>query len=183
MRIISGKIVLAARIDLSKSNPNGELGETYKQEILTKIDKLLTPPQQSIDKSLPKPIEMKSKRAGRKYQKLRAKFEMSELRKAQNKLQFGKQEDTIMNGLGEEIGLGMIKSGGGGGGNGVSISSGRIRKLPPPPLKGAKSNLNLSKNMMNRLNEKKEINPIKAFDEFNLELFSNQKRLQIQLQN
>ena len=43
MRIISGKIVLAARIDLSKSNPNGELGETYKQEILTKIDKLLTP--------------------------------------------------------------------------------------------------------------------------------------------
>ena len=62
MRIISGKIVLAARIDLSKSNPNGELGETYKQEILTKIDKLLTPPQQSIDKSLPKPIEMKSKR-------------------------------------------------------------------------------------------------------------------------
>ena len=25
--------------------------------------------------------------------------------------------------------------------------------------------------MMNRLNEKKEINPIKAFDEFNLELF------------
>ena len=49
--------------------------------------------------------------------------------------------------------------------------------------KGAKSNLNLSKNMMNRLNEKKEINPIKAFDEFNLELFSNQKRLQIQLQN
>ena len=174
MRIISGKIVLAARIDLSKSNPNGELGETYKQEILTKIDKLLTPPQQSIDKSLPKPIEMKSKkRAGRKYQKLRAKFEMSELRKAQNKLQFGKQEDTIMNGLGEEIGLGMIKSGGGGGGgNGVSISSGRIRKLPTTTTtKGAKSNLNLSKNMMNRLNEKKEINPIKAFDEFNLELF------------
>lgn len=172
MRIISGKIVLAARIDLSKSNPNGELGETYKQEILTKIDKLLTPPQQSIDKSLPKPIEMKSKkRAGRKYQKLRAKFEMSELRKAQNKLQFGKQEDTIMNGLGEEIGLGMIKSGGGGG-NGVSISSGRIRKLPTTTTtKGAKSNLNLSKNMMNRLNEKKEINPIKAFDEFNLELF------------
>ena len=170
MRIISGKIVLAARIDLSKSNPNGELGETYKQEILTKIDKLLTPPQQSIDKSLPKPIEMKSKkRAGRKYQKLRAKFEMSELRKAQNKLQFGKQEDTIMNGLGEEIGLGMIKSGGGGG-NGVSISSGRIRKLPTTTTttKGAKSNLNLSKNMMNRLNEKKEINPIKAFDEFNL---------------
>ena len=59
---------------------------------------------------------MKSKkRAGRKISKLRAKFEMSELRKAQNKLQFGKQEDTIMNGLGEEIGLGMIKSGGGGG--------------------------------------------------------------------
>ena len=71
---------------------------------------------------------------------------MSELRKAQNKLQFGKQEDTIMNGLGEEIGLGMIKSGGGGGGNGISISSGRIRKLPTiTTTKGAKSNLNLSK--------------------------------------
>ena len=180
MRIISGKIVLAARIDLSKSNQQGELGEKYKQEILIKINKLLTPPQQTIDKSLPKPIEMKSKkRAGRKYQKLRAKFEMSELRKAQNKLQFGKQEDTIINGLGEEIGLGMIKSGG----NGISISSGRIRKLPTGNNNNnnnnnnngksntTKNNLNVSKNMMNRLNEKKEINPIKAFDEFNLELF------------
>ena len=114
MRIISGKVILAARIDLAKSAPDAKLGEKFKSEIETKIDKLLAPPEQVPNKALPAPIEIKSKkRGGRRFRKMKERFQMSELRKAQNKMEFGKQEDTIMDDFGEEIGLGMSRSGGG----------------------------------------------------------------------
>lgn len=156
MRIISGKIILAARIDLSKSSPDGELGKKYLEEIQGKIDKLLTPPEQTPDKALPAPVEQKSKkRGGRKVRKYKERFQMSELRKAQNKMEFGKQEDTIMDGFGEEIGLGMT-------GN-----SGRIGQLQV----NTKTNAKMSKGMIKKLQtqqkqeEEKLKNPKTIFDE------------------
>ncbi|KAI3406286.2 PRP31 [Candida oxycetoniae] len=113
MRIISGKIILAARIDLSKSDEEGNLGLKLKREIEDKIDKLLAPPEQTPDKALPAPIEIKSKkRGGRRLRKMKERFQMSELRKAQNIMEFGKQEQTIMDEYGEEIGLGVSRTGG-----------------------------------------------------------------------
>ncbi|KAK6464076.1 hypothetical protein DFJ63DRAFT_58811 [Scheffersomyces coipomensis] len=110
MRIVSGKIILAARIDLSRSNPNGEFGDKYRQEIDQKIEKLLEPPQNQPDKALPLPTEQKSKkRGGKRFRKMKERFQMSELRKAQNKMEFGKQEESIVDGYGEEIGLGMSR--------------------------------------------------------------------------
>ncbi|RCK67131.1 U4/U6 small nuclear ribonucleoprotein Prp31 [Candida viswanathii] len=159
MRIISGKIILAARIDLSKSSPDGELGRKYLEEIQGKIDKLLTPPEQTPDKALPAPTEQKSKkRGGRKVRKYKERFQMSELRKAQNKMEFGKQEDTIMDGFGEEIGLGMSGSG---------SSSGRIGQI----LVNTKTNAKMSKGMIKKLQsqqkqeEEKLKNPKTIFDE------------------
>ena len=146
MRIISGKIILAARIDLSKSSPDGELGKKYLEEIKGKIDKLLTPPEQTPDKALPAPVEQKSKkRGGRKVRKYKERFQMSDLRKAQNKMEFGKQEETIMDGFGEEIGLGMT---------GNSSSSGRIGQLQV----NSKTNAKMSKGMIKscKLNRSKK---------------------------
>ncbi|EMG50742.1 prpf31 U4/U6 small nuclear ribonucleoprotein Prp31 [Candida maltosa Xu316] len=153
MRVISGKVVLAARIDLSKSSPSGELGQKYLEEIQSKIDKLLTPPEQTPDKALPAPIEQKSKkRGGRKVRKLKERFQMSELRKAQNKMEFGKQEDSIMDSFGEEIGLGMSRNG----------NSGKIGQIQVNKNTSAK----MSKKMANRLDKKEEIlNPKTIFDE------------------
>ncbi|EER34936.1 conserved hypothetical protein [Candida tropicalis MYA-3404] len=159
MRIISGKIILAARIDLSKSSPDGELGKKYLEEIKGKIDKLLTPPEQTPDKALPAPVEQKSKkRGGRKVRKYKERFQMSDLRKAQNKMEFGKQEETIMDGFGEEIGLGMT---------GNSSSSGRIGQLQV----NSKTNAKMSKGMIKKLQtqqkqeEEKLKNPKTIFDE------------------
>ncbi|KAK6454498.1 splicing factor [Scheffersomyces xylosifermentans] len=114
MRIISGKVILAARIDLAKSNADGSLGEKYLDEIKQKIEKLLTPPEHQPDKALPAPVDQKSKkRGGRRFRKMKERFQMSELRKAQNKMEFGKQEDSITDSFGEEVGLGMSRSNGG----------------------------------------------------------------------
>lgn len=111
MRIVSAKVVLAARVDLSKLAPDGSIGAKYLDEIHTKIEKLLTPPAATIDKALPAPIEQKSKkRGGRRFRKMKERFQMSELRRAQNKMEFGKQEDTFTDAFGEEVGLGMSRS-------------------------------------------------------------------------
>lgn len=110
LRILSGKVILAARIDLSKTTPSGEMGLKYRQEVMDKIDKLLIPPESTMVKPLPKPTEFKSKRrGGRKLQKAKAKFRSSELAKAQDKMAFANQEDSYVNSFGEEVGLGMVK--------------------------------------------------------------------------
>lgn len=114
MRILSGKVILAARIDLSQSCPSGSLGEKYLEEVTNKIEKLLTPPEAQADKALPAPIEHKSKkRGGRRFRKMKERFQMSELRKAQNKMEFGKQEESVTDSFGEEVGLGMSRGGAG----------------------------------------------------------------------
>lgn len=111
LRIISGKVVLAARIDLSKSSPDGAMGEKFRQDVQLKIDKLLTPPDQVAVKALPVPKEQKlKKRGGRRFRKMKERFQMSDLRKAQNRMQFGAEEQSLVDGFGEEIGLGMSKN-------------------------------------------------------------------------
>lgn len=108
LRIVSGKVILAARVDLAGTCQSGEMGTKYLEEVRTKIDKLLTPPEHSTPKALPVPKEQKSKkRGGRRFRKMKERFQMSELRKAQNKMQFGKQEDVVVDSFGEEVGLGM----------------------------------------------------------------------------
>lgn len=114
MRILSGKVILAARIDLSQSCPSGSLGQKYLEEVTNKIEKLLTPPEAQGDKALPAPTEHKSKkRGGRRFRKMKERFQMSELRKAQNKMEFGKQEESVTDSFGEEVGLGMSRAGAG----------------------------------------------------------------------
>lgn len=111
MRIVSGKIILASRVDFANSIPDGSQGQKWRREIEEKIEKLGEPPENKASKALPAPIDKPSKkRAGRKYRKMKQRFELSELRKAQNRMEFGKQENTVTDGFGEEIGLGMTGS-------------------------------------------------------------------------
>lgn len=138
LRIVSAKVILAARIDMSGSCPSGELGAKYLEETRAKIDKLLAPPDQVMVKALAVPKEQKlKKRGGRRFRKMKERFQMSELRKAQNKLQFGKQEDTIVDAFGEEVGLGMSRQI-----DGISVNRNTDAKM--------------SKAMVGRLNKKKE---------------------------
>lgn len=112
VRQLCAKISLSARVDCSphpEGSADGTYGLKWKDEIMKKLDKMMSPPENVRIKPLPKPIDMKSKRrGGRKFKKMRQRMNMSEVEKAQNKMLFGEQELTKTDAFGEEIGLGML---------------------------------------------------------------------------
>ncbi|CAL9737559.1 pre-mRNA-processing factor 31 [Monosporozyma servazzii] len=118
LRMLCAKIALAARVDASQSNNidpsverNDSLGVKWRDEIVKKIIKLREAPLTANSKVLPIPEDKpKKKRAGRKFRKYKEQFKMSHLRQLQNRTEFGKQESTILDAYGEEIGLGMSKT-------------------------------------------------------------------------
>lgn len=110
MRIVSAKMVLATRADVSNYSKDGSLGEDLKQQCLQRLDKLTEPPPNSGVKALPAPDDKPSrKRGGRRARKAKEAVAMTELRKAQNRIAFGKEEAEVGYGTGEgTVGLGML---------------------------------------------------------------------------
>jgi len=121
MRIVSAKVVLAARVDRVHSSPDGSTGEELKAACLDRLEKLTEPPPNKGTRALPAPDDKPSrKRGGRRARKAKEATAMTDLRKAQNRMAFGKEEKEIGYGTGEGTkGLGMI---------GVQ-NEGRIRAL------------------------------------------------------
>ncbi|KAF2136759.1 uncharacterized protein K452DRAFT_236921 [Aplosporella prunicola CBS 121167] len=113
MRIVSAKIVLAARVDSIHGTPDGSTGEDLKQQCLERLDKLTEPPPNKGVRALPAPDDKPSrKRGGRRARKAKEATAMTELRKAQNRMAFGKEEQEVGYGTGEGTkGLGMIGQG------------------------------------------------------------------------
>lgn len=113
VRMVSAKALLAARMDAGKTTScDGSYGLRLHEELARKLEKLLEPPPQKLDKVLPIPKEGnggKKKRGGRKARKAKERNGMTELRKMQNRMEFGKQEEEAF-GYDESVGLGMINS-------------------------------------------------------------------------
>ncbi|CCF60507.1 hypothetical protein KAFR_0K01530 [Kazachstania africana CBS 2517] len=113
LRMLCAKVALAARVDagLNQSNPDDSLGRQWRDELLTKVKKINEAPNVSDTKALPIPEDKpKKKRAGRKFRKYKQQFQLSHLRQLQNRMEFGKQETSIMDAFGEEVGLGMTNT-------------------------------------------------------------------------
>jgi U4/U6 small nuclear ribonucleoprotein PRP31 len=110
MRIVSGKLILAARVDNVHQSPDGQTGDQLLNECLRRLDKLTEPPPNRGPKALPAPDDKPSrKRGGRRARKAKEATAMTELRKQQNRMAFGKEEREVGYGTGEEtVGLGMI---------------------------------------------------------------------------
>ncbi|OJJ49659.1 hypothetical protein ASPZODRAFT_128151 [Penicilliopsis zonata CBS 506.65] len=110
IRIVSSKMVLATRADVAGFSTDGSLGEDLKQQCFQRLDKLTEPPPNSGVKALPAPDDKPSrKRGGRRARKAKEAIAMTELRKAQNRVAFGKEEAEVGYGTGEgTVGLGMI---------------------------------------------------------------------------
>lgn len=110
IRIVSNKMVLATRADVSNCNRDGSLGEDLKNQCLQRLDKLTEPPPNSGVKALPAPDDKPSrKRGGRRARKAKEAIAMTELRKAQNRMAFGQEEAEVGYGTGEgTVGLGML---------------------------------------------------------------------------
>lgn len=121
MRIVAAKLVLAARVDRTHSSSDGSTGEELKQACLERLDKLTEPPPNKGPRALPAPDDKPSrKRGGRRARKAKEQTAMTELRKAQNRMAFGKEEKEVGYGTGEGTkGLGMIGQ----------TNEGRIRAL------------------------------------------------------
>ena len=121
MRIVSAKVILAARVDRVHSSPDGSNGEILKQDCLDRLEKLTEPPPNKGPRALPAPDDKPSrKRGGRRARKAKEATAMTDLRKAQNRMAFGKEEKEIGYGTGEGTkGLGMIGQ----------ANEGRIRNL------------------------------------------------------
>ena len=110
MRIVSAKVILAARVDRVHTNPEGSLGEELKAACLERLEKLTEPPPNKGARALPAPDDKPSrKRGGRRARKAKEALAMTDLRKAQNRMLFGKEEKEVGYGAGESTkGLGMI---------------------------------------------------------------------------
>ncbi|SPN97808.1 related to U4/U6 snRNP-associated 61 kDa protein [Cephalotrichum gorgonifer] len=110
MRIVSAKLVMAARVDRIHESPDGVIGEELRSACLDRLDKLTAPPPNKGQRALPAPDEKPSrKRGGRRARKAKEATAMTDLRKAQNRMAFGKEEKEVGYGTGEgTAGLGMI---------------------------------------------------------------------------
>ncbi|WWC69164.1 uncharacterized protein I206_103100 [Kwoniella pini CBS 10737] len=112
-RAVSAKCTLAARIDASKGSRDGSYGKKCLIELTKKIEKMSEPPPNKMTKALPIPQETnRKKRGGKRARKAKEAYAQTELRKLQNRMEFGKAEEEI--GIDDEtVGLGMIGSGSG----------------------------------------------------------------------
>lgn len=121
MRIVSAKVILAARVDRVHNSADGSLGEELKQSCLERLEKLTEPAPNRGTRALPAPDDKPSrKRGGRRARKAKEATAMTDLRKAQNRMAFGKEEKEVGYGTGEGTkGLGMIGQ----------ANEGRIRNL------------------------------------------------------
>ncbi|KAF3086178.1 U4/U6-U5 snRNP complex subunit prp31 [Orbilia oligospora] len=132
MRIVSSKIVLAVRVDFAHEHTDGSMGNTLKQDILERLDKLTEPPPNKGPKALPAPDDKPArKRGGRRVRKAKEATAMTDLRKQQNRLVFGEAEREVSYGDSTK-GMGMIGA----------QDSGKIRATKVDPRTRAK----LSKN-------------------------------------
>ncbi|CAN8098959.1 unnamed protein product [Discula destructiva] len=110
LRIVAAKVVLAARVDCAHSSPDGSTGEDFRQNCLERLDKLQEKPLNKGQRALPVPDDKPSrKRGGRRARKAKEAVAMTDLRKAQNRMAFGKEEKEAGYGTGDStVGMGMI---------------------------------------------------------------------------
>lgn len=116
-RIIAGKVTLAARVDSLHQSLDGSIGEDLANQVKVKIDKMLEPPPVKDKKALPKPLDKASKkRGGRRARKLKERLGITELRKRQNRMNFGElQEDVMQTHMGFTLGQAKSETLAGGG--------------------------------------------------------------------
>ena len=108
LRIVSAKVILAARVDMVHQAPDGSTGRQLKDECERRLDKLTEIPANKGVRALPAPDDKPArKRGGRRARKAKEATAMTEIRKAQNRMAFGKEEKEV--GYGDSTkGMGMV---------------------------------------------------------------------------
>ncbi|TIB14477.1 hypothetical protein E3P92_01910, partial [Wallemia ichthyophaga] len=109
-RTVSGKVVLAARVDLEGGSKEGNYGDMLRTKLEKHFEKMAEPPPLKVTKALPVPSEdgKKKRRGGRRARKAKEAYGMTELRQLSNRVKFGEQEQETDAFGGETRGLGML---------------------------------------------------------------------------
>ncbi|GAB7361175.1 hypothetical protein MBLNU230_g1208t1 [Neophaeotheca triangularis] len=110
MRMLSAKVALCARMDMMHQSKNGEAGLDFLQQIDKRLSAISKVPDSAKTKALPAPDDKPArKRGGRRARKAKEATAMTDLRKAQNRMAFGKEEAQVGYGSGDStMGMGMI---------------------------------------------------------------------------
>ena len=105
-RLVAAKCSLAARVDSFHESAVGSVGQSLRDDIEKKFDKLVEPPPKKEVKALPRPDDApRKKRGGRRVRKMKEKFAVTEMRRQANRVEFGKiGEDVYQTDLGFSVG-------------------------------------------------------------------------------
>mmetsp|Transcript_11811 Transcript_11811/g.30343 ORF Transcript_11811/g.30343 Transcript_11811/m.30343 type:complete len:361 (+) Transcript_11811:1220-2302(+) len=104
-RLIAAKCALAARVDSfhETRSAGATIGISLRADIVKKLAKAQEPPPAKLAKALAKPdMDPRKRRGGKRVRKQKERFQMSEMRKAANRMGFGEIEEDIMQ---EEMGF------------------------------------------------------------------------------
>ena len=153
-RLVANKIALAARSDASltaaERRKDPVLGRDMKKFIMEKLESWDKPPEVKQTKALPKPLEHagKKRRGGKRYRKMKERLGMTDIRKQQNRTNFGEiEEDLDQEDL--SITLGQLSN---------NASSGQIRNL----VEEKKSKVRISKKMKKVLDKEQQMSGMKT---------------------
>ena len=110
MRIVSAKLILAARVDRVHQSPGGSEGERLRAACEERLEKLQEAPKNQGIRALPAPDDKPArKRGGRRARKAKEAVAMTDMQKQRNRLAFGQEEKEVGYGTGEGTkGLGML---------------------------------------------------------------------------
>lgn len=90
VRMVSAKIVLAARMDLARSSTDGTQGRIWRGQIMDRLEKLSQAPASAQDRAISIPEDKPSKkRGGRRARRLKLQLTPTELQRQRDRLAFG----------------------------------------------------------------------------------------------
>eukprot|EP01114_Cavostelium_apophysatum_P017500 TRINITY_DN5215_c0_g1_i1.p1 TRINITY_DN5215_c0_g1~~TRINITY_DN5215_c0_g1_i1.p1 ORF type:complete len:485 (-),score=145.89 TRINITY_DN5215_c0_g1_i1:26-1480(-) len=107
VRLMAGKCTLAARVDSCNQDKTGGIGRAFREQVERKLEKAQEPPPMKLPKPLPAPDDKpKKRRGGKRMRKIKEKYELTDMRKAANRISFGTEaQETIRD---TDQGLGML---------------------------------------------------------------------------
>mmetsp|Transcript_23042 Transcript_23042/g.33729 ORF Transcript_23042/g.33729 Transcript_23042/m.33729 type:complete len:503 (-) Transcript_23042:104-1612(-) len=157
LKLVAAKVSIAARVDSYNNHPDGAEGSRLRKEIEDKIEKLQEPPKAKTKKALPVPEEKKkNRRGGKRVRKFKERFAMTEMRAAQNKINFttndGEYGDSAMG-----VDMGMLSSKG---------ASGKLRAPQKKEVKLAKKQktISMSSGQTNGLSSSLVFTPVQGLE-------------------
>jgi U4/U6 small nuclear ribonucleoprotein PRP31 len=108
IRLVSGKLSLAARIDAQPDKKGGAIGREYRLEIVRKLEKIAEAAPGTLEKTIPPPpMEAKKRRGGKRARRQKELVALTQARKLQNRVAFGEAETEVVVGS-SVMGMGML---------------------------------------------------------------------------